>query len=192
MWLLLGGFFRTPVGSRVTNLRLADFFLGRFSQIFCLIIFRRFFTISHATCAQHIMPYSMRAYFQNPSRDRGNHWSKNAANVTPQRTKKCERLDNWTLEFGQTFPKWRSERSVILKKVWYAFLKVLSQILWHLLYISYIINNTHCYIYYIRVYFQKPCPYVATRVANPHSFDPDPPTQLNNREVELWIRIQHF
>ncbi len=72
-----------------------------FSQIFCLIIFRRFFTISHATCAQHTWPYSMRVYFQNPSRDRGNHWNKNAANVAPQRTKKWERLDIWTLEFNE-------------------------------------------------------------------------------------------
>ncbi len=43
-----GWVFRTPVESRVNNLRLADFFLERFSPDFLFDMFRRFFfTISH-------------------------------------------------------------------------------------------------------------------------------------------------
>jgi hypothetical protein len=52
------------------------------------------------------------------------------------------------------------------------------------------LRATHIAIFYEGV-FSKPFPRVATRVANPHSFDADP-TQLNSREAELWIRIQHF
>jgi hypothetical protein len=43
----LGGFFRAPIESRVTNLRLADFFIKSFFPDFLLEVFRRFFTISN-------------------------------------------------------------------------------------------------------------------------------------------------
>jgi hypothetical protein len=48
----------------------------------------------------------------------------------------------------------------------------------------------HMAIFYEGI-FSKPLPCVATKVGEPHSFDPDP-TQLNKRKVELWIQIQHF